>query len=280
MGKWFVYTKVRMKSAAGVFLIILTTVLAVIGIILAAVRFQLLEPRFWENSFDKHNVYNNLSVVVKKTVEDQIVKDGGRVSDAKVLTDIITPENLKDFITKNLVNILGYADGIYPKLNFYLPISKIPKGLLPKSIAAQPEQMPVANLLTEFNVNFVSASQIQSLSLLGKVITYLTVSIFTLVGLFLLLLFILVDAGKRFIAPGVAFLITGVLILGLYQTGLQVGTGMSQSLVQKTVTAEVIVGAIIPPLIQDIAQTWLIIGIFLTALGVTLFFIKKPIYNK
>ncbi len=274
------YTKISMKSAARIFLIIITTLLATVGIVLATIRFQFLEPTFWENSFDKHNVYNDLSAVVKKTVEAQITHDGGRVSDAKVLTDIITPGNLRDFITKNLVNVLGYVDGLYPKLNFYIPVSKIPKGLLPKNIAYQSEEVPVSTLLTEFNVNFISASQIQSFSLFGKVLTYLVILIFALVGLFLLLLFILVDAGKRFTAPAAAFLITGILMLGLCQAGSQAVSALSLNLLQKTVTAEVIVGTIIPPLIQDIVRIWLFIGIILAAVGIILFFLKKPLYNK
>jgi hypothetical protein len=164
-------------------------------------------------------------------------------------------------------------------LNFYVPVSKLPHGFLPKNIESQSEQVPVTAVIKEFNVTFISASQIRSFSLIGKTVTYLLLLDCALIVLFLIFLFLLVSPGSRFVGPGFVLLLSGLLTFGLYQGGVQASFGLTQSLAQTTTSAQIIAATIIPPILNDLSLPWLFGGLILTAAGIVLFFLKKPLYN-
>lgn len=265
-----------MKSAANIFLTLLTIPLIFICLLVSIVRFQLLSPPFWQAVFEKNNIYPKLAIVIRDGMENQIIKDGGKVKDAKILTNLITSENLEDFVTRNLDDILGYINGKYPTLNIYIPIAKIPKGLLTKNITSQPDQIYAETLIKEFNISFINSRQLQSLSVLGKTVTYLLILSWVITLLFILFLYLLVKSGGRFITLGIVSLVSGLLSISTYTGVVETGKIVASDLLQKTTTAEIIAGTLIPPLLQEILNTILIMGIILTAIGVVLFFVRKP----
>jgi len=268
-----------MKSIATVILSVLTAILIIIGVGAATIRFQVLSPNFWETTLQKNDTYSNLSGVLKKAVEDQITSEGGRVGDAKILTDLITPVNLKEIIDRNLINILGYANGTLTQFNLFVPISRIPKGLLPRNISNLPDTEPVDTVLKEFNVTFVSAGQVHSISIIGKIVNNVLVLDIALIFIFLIFLFLLGKTGKNFIGAGIAFIISGIVTLGFYQGGMLAGSGIALNFSQKTNPGEVLLGVLTPPLLTEIAQTWLVAGVVLIIIGIILFLVKKPVYN-
>lgn len=269
-----------MKITASIFIILLTVPLILLGIFAATVRFQLLDARFWQRTFEIHDTYSKLSTVLKNQVEDQIVSEGGRKSDVTILTDLITPANVKDFLDRNIVNLLSYANGKAAELIVYVPVSKIPRSLIPSNFAGISEQMPLTTLLSKFNIMGIGPGQIQYISLFGRGINYFLILDWALAVLFLFLLFVLVERGKRFIAPGITLLLSGLLTVSLYGVVITTNANIAKDSIQIKSIAESLFSAITIPVFQEISKTWLIAGIVLIVVGLGLFFFKKPIYNR
>src|SRR3989344_7248141 len=110
-----------MKFVTKLFLIILFIPLCLAAVLVATVKFQFLDTNFWKTNFKNNNVYTNLSVVLKTVAENQTEKGGGDKNNIEMLTNIVTPEILQDFITRNLGNVLGFANGKREKLLIYIP---------------------------------------------------------------------------------------------------------------------------------------------------------------
>lgn len=108
-----------MKSIAKLILIILLVPISLVAVIASTVKFQLLEPKFWQDVFKSNNVYINLSKDLKVYTEDQIIKGGGKKSDLESLTNVITPDIIEDFTVRNLDNFLGFANGKKKELLVY-----------------------------------------------------------------------------------------------------------------------------------------------------------------
>src|SRR5512143_554093 len=104
-----------MKFAANFLLTILFIILAIALLLLGVFKFQLLDFHFWQNAFSKDNVYQELAVASKNSLDSQIASEGGSKSDARILTDLITPGNVRDFVDRNVQNILAFANGNSPQ---------------------------------------------------------------------------------------------------------------------------------------------------------------------
>lgn len=269
-----------MKFTANLFLILLFIPVFVLCLLSAAVKYQLLKPAFWTTSLNTHNVYPKLTTVLKEEVDLQIVKGGGSKNEAKVLTGLITTENIKDFTERNLVNILGYTNGDKKELNIYLPVNKIPKGLLPVSLGSISEETSFATLLKEFNIKSIDASQSAMLAGIGKNTSYLFNGTLVLLFLFTVLMFLLVEPGGRFIGLGVAYVLAGISSFGITQLGIQIQLNLAKNLSQKPDFLQTLSGLILPPLIQDLIIYGDVIALVFLVLGVLFFFFKKPQFNK
>ena len=95
-----------MKILIQIPLVVLLITFLLMGILTVSVKVLLLSPSFWQKSFETHNVYGTLAEKLRTQLEDKTVKEGGRRTDAVTLTQLITPENLKSFINRNVTNIL------------------------------------------------------------------------------------------------------------------------------------------------------------------------------
>ena len=268
-----------MKVAAQVLLIIFFIILFFVGITSATFKFQLLDYNFWQNTFQKHDVYQNLAVVSRNSFESQIAKEGGNKNDIKILTDLITEENAKDIVDRNLRNFLNFANGKVSQINIYLPVDKVPKSLLPKNITGMKTEMPITDLLTKFNFQDWQKLPWQDLSNMGKISYYLFVGTVSLLFLILVLLILLVEKGARFIGLGIAFVLSGGLTFFLVSIVANMNQILSKGVVQESLILSVVVGTVIPPVIIEAISTWQILGIISIAIGLALFFIKKPSYN-
>lgn len=269
-----------MKFTANLFLILLFLPVFVLCLLSAGIKYQLFKPAFWITSLNTHNVYPKLATVLKEEADLQIVNGGGSKNEAKVLTGLITTENIKDFTEKNLINILGYANGDKKELNIYLPVNKIPKGLIPVSLGSITEETSLATLLKEFNIKNIDASQFSMLSALGKNTNYLFNGSLLLIVLFSALMFLLVEPGGRFINLGITYVLAGAVSFGVTQLGIQTQLNLIKNLSQKPDVFQTLSGIILPPVIQDLTVYGEAIALIFIVLGVLFFFFKKPQFNK
>ncbi len=268
-----------MKVAAQVLLVIFFVILFFVGLFSAAFKFRVLDYTFWQSTFQKHNVYQNLAVVSKSSFESQIAKDGGNKNDIKILTDLITEENAKDVVDRNLRNFLSFANGESSQINIYLPVDKVPNNLLPKNISGIKTEMSLTDLFAKFNLQDWQSLPWQELSYAGSTSYYLfvgAVSLFILVFIFLLLL---VENGARFIGPGIAFVLSGGFTFLLANIIKNINLVLSKELIGSSSIPSVIAGTIIPPVIAEAISSWQVLGLLLIAIGIVLFFVKKRSYN-
>lgn len=261
-----------MRFTANFFLITLFIAFFVIGLFSATSKFQLLVPRFWQKTLESQGIYPKVAAILKSDIETQIAKEGGSKSDIKVITDLITPENVGDFVSKNLEHILNYANAKARTLMVYIPIDKIPKGLIPKNIAGISEEMPLLTLLAKFNFKDITQDQIQWISIVGKTNDYLFILSISLCFITLVFLFLLVGQGKRLIGPGIAFLVSGLIALGLAFVSSRPHVGEGD-------IVNNLIGVLAPPILAQISRIWMLAGIGAVVMGVILFLVKRPQYN-
>ena len=238
-------------------------------------RLQFLSASFWQSNFNTNNIYAKLSSSISKDLESQTVAEGGRVSDVKPLTDIVTPENLKDVIGKNIVNVLNYANGKSPDLLVYIPVSKIPKSLLSKSITGLKEQMKLSDLVKQFNVEGVSLAQIQAASRFGIIAWMLLIVTLLFLALLFYCIYLLVSPGKQLVAPGLAFILSGITIYLFSRIGNAVQTSLANDLSSSQSLGNSIVRIIVPSIIRGFLSVWTLSAIIATILGIILLFFKK-----
>lgn len=269
---------ILMRYAAQFVLILFFAALSFIVLLSATFKFQLLNVRFWRDTFGKSNVYQSLAVSTKESLESQIGKEGGNKNDAKVLTDLITTDNVKDFIDKNLQNVLSFANGEKSEIIVYLPIEKFPKSILPKNLVGAESEMTLSALLTKLNYQGADTLPLDSLSHAGRYSSLAFYASAILAFVFLIFLIILVKAGERLIAPGIAITLAGLLTISLAKMieSLKLLQNTSQGSTSFAYTAA---GIILPPVIGGFTKTWYFGGVGLVIFGLILFFIKKSGYN-
>ncbi|QQG41148.1 MAG: hypothetical protein HYV90_03140 [Candidatus Woesebacteria bacterium] len=245
-----------------------------IAVIAGIIKYQLLDPYFWQGSFDRGNVYSGLSQTLKTYTVKQIVREGGNTTDARVLTDLINPANIKDLIDRNVINILSFANGQAREITVYIPISKFPKGFVPKDLGIN-ELTPLSTILSKFNIP-INRNQIQWISIIGKTSSFLLMSSVAILVICLCLFFVLTDAGKRLTFAGVTILLIGILSLSIWkQIGSYTGN-LAGNLQAPPVLEKQIVAIVTQPVLAEIAKTWFLVGVTFTIFGIALFFIKKP----
>jgi hypothetical protein len=239
-------------------------------------RFQLLDFSFWQRSFSEGNTYANLSASLRSYIEEKVTAERGSRSDVGVFTDLVSPENLKDVIDKNLAAVLQYMNGESREIVVYVPLDKIPRQFLPQNLGKISQKMPLRDFLREFNMEGPSPSQEAILSSLGRVSWCLLASVAILAVGILILLFLLVEPGEKLLAPGVALNISGAVVIVGGIIGRVFLTGLGGSLLKQPNLAQQMVGSLVPPIALGIVHLWMYFGVFTLLLGLVLFFIKKP----
>lgn len=269
-----------MKFFVRTILVIIYIPIFLIFLFAVNLRFQLLTPSFWDKTFSSGDTYSKLSESINKNLESQTIAEGGRASDVKILTDLITPENVKDAISRNINNVLQYANGKTKELTVYIPVNKIPETLLSKNLNKVKTEMSLTALLKEFNVSGISASQIQLISRVGSVSWLVFITTSLLMVLLFYLLYISVGFGKRLVAPGMALIISGIVALFVVGAGTVIQINWAKDLAGSPNMGDSIIRMVVPPIIQSVLRVWLYSAVVVLILGFALVFVKKSEYNK
>lgn len=272
-----------MKNFVKTLLVIIFIPVFTIAVVLASIKFQLLSPQFWKSSLLQHNVYNALSQMTKTMAASKTVKGGGNPQDIKILTDIATPELIKDFMERNITNILDYANGKRPDLMAYIPISKvpiskIPKNLAPKSVGLNSEELPLTSLMSKFNISQDSLP-LSQIVIVGKTATNLLATASILSVIILIALFVLSEKGSNFISIGLTFIFSGLVV----EIIVRILNIISMNLI-KTPSGDLNFGASIlaivgPVILTELLKLWGLIGAIMIGIGIVVLFLKKPIHN-
>lgn len=254
-----------MKNLAKLFLIILFVPFCLATILIATIKFQILDGGFWKTTLKNNNVYTNLSVVLKTAAENQTEKGGGKKNDIGLLTDIVTPKILEDFISRNFDNIFGFANNKKKELLIYIP----------KVVNFNSEELPLVAFLSKFHMAVGQDLPISQIGYVGIATTYSFILLFTLSLLCFFLLFILTESGKKFIAPGLAFIFSGVILLATTVFGYVIRMSMLTDWIKGKEPSQILLSTFAPYILQEILKVWTIVGISLLILGIILVFIKK-----
>ncbi len=264
-----------MRTFAQVLLLIFYLIFFIILMFSSTLKYALLDYNYWTKSFEKHEVYLTLTNVVHESINSQVNSQGGNAKDVVVLTDLVTPENTKDFVNINLKNLFDFAKGNAPELKVYVPIKKLPNDLLPKSLINLNQQMTLKELSTRFNVTGLNNLPLNYISKLGFYNYYFFIGASVLAGLFLVMLVLSVSAGKKLIAPGIAILTSGLITIGLAELTRQLLVIMDQTISQKPNLNLILTRTILTPVVTDVLIIWTYFGVALCILGIITFFITK-----
>ncbi len=266
-----------MKTALQVILVILFVPIFLIFLLTLTFKYQVLEPSFWRNSFEKHDVYTKLSNSLQDSLERETKKGGGDIGISKILTGLLTPENLKDFLDRNFENFLNYANGKVKDAIVYIPFSKIPKELIPRNLNRLNEEMPLKTFLANFQGGGTGGFPVEQVPGFVKNATAVMIVSGILSLIILFFLFKNVGKGKRFIAPGAAFIASGVItvliafLAGVASKNIAVGFNVPGNL------PKIIISIISPPVLTEISKTWMYFGVGIVVLGIIPIFLKKRI---
>lgn len=265
-----------MKIVIQILLILLIILVFAVFQIGSVFKFALLNSNFWIMSFTRNNVYTSLSKVIKNSFELQVTKDGFDKNEARVLTDLITPENTKDFVNNNLINLLDFTNGKSAELSVYIPISRTPKDILPKSISTLNNEMTLEQISEKFNVTGLDKLPLKELNSVGRVLGYLVLVSGLLLVIMFVLLILLTESGTRFVAAGVSLIMSGTISI-IFGLGLIRVSNVfkSQVAMQNNLNNEV-AKVILPNLLSDLNMIFLISGIGIVFFGLLISFLKKP----
>lgn len=264
-----------MKNFIKTVLVIVFIPMFAIAVVSTSVKYQLLSPKFWGNTLSQNNIYKDVASTVKILAESKTVKGGGNPVDIKILTDIMTPELVQDFMEKNITNILDYANGQRTDLVAYLPISKIPKSLAPKSVGLNQEEIPFDSLLTKFNIGQNSLPLTQ-IAYFGRVVDYLLVISYSICLIIALILFLLTENGSRFFSFGLALMLSGVLIEAVVYV-----LNLAHQNFSKNPTIDINFGISIlkilgPVVLSELLKVWNFVAITTMVVGFAFLFLRKP----
>jgi hypothetical protein len=258
-----------MKIIIKIILTILFIFFSLTFAISLTLKFQILDSNFWKKTFDDNGTYSQLSTVIKNNLNNQVAAGGGIKSDTAPLTSLVTPENVKDVVENNIDNLLGFINGSKKDIFVYLPIDKIPVEFLPVTKNKISKETKLQDVLNEFNIQGVSAIQIEQIKTIGMVVNVtLILSIIVMIGI----LYALNFSGLTLFFGGL-FVGVGAIIVVFLENAITLGLSGEQNMVV------VILRIVSPPVLQKIYNLWLSESLVMIVVGVLLFFIKKP-YNK
>jgi len=264
-----------MKFTAKLILVLLFLPLFLAALLTATLKYQLLNPVFWTESFETNGVYPNLAGALKEQAERQTLEEGGSLQEARVLTGLLTAENLKDFIEKNITYILDYVNGKAPEIVVYIPLDKVPKGLLPRNLGKISETMPLETLLQEFSVKGIQKSQIENVSLTGARTFQFLIGDLLLIALILTLMYLLTGKGSRLIAPGTAFILSGIVVLLATGFGFVIRGSMLTDWAKGNEPSQLILATFAPYVLREILVFWLYFGAGAVLTGVALILFRR-----
>lgn len=258
-----------LKAILKPLLVVLYIPFFLILLVLVSVKFQLLVPKFWINSFEKYDTYQRIEDLVPNMIEASKEREGEDNIDPRFLTALITKENLKPFLEKNIEFILNFANGKSETWMVYMPIETLPKNLLPNFLTTSSE-VPLETI-----ISFVSRGNPKPIQIPYQVpmtgnFALLAVVVWSiLLGLYCLLLRKLKVLSTSLIVSGV---FTALLVLAINTARIAI-----QNLwLKEAHPSQLLLMTFAPQLINQIIFLWLIFSIVSILLGIILkVFTKK-----
>jgi hypothetical protein len=270
------------KFIAKVLLVILTIPIFIVLVLSVNIRFQFMSPVFWLGSFEKADVYSQISANIKSRLDSKVVADGGSISDIEVLSNLVSAASLKTFVEDNISSILTYANGHSKEIivSMPLPTKTLPVNLDFQEVGSLTEKLTLTEFVKEYNISGFNESDIARISKFGIWSWELLVLSFAVFVLVFVLMYLLVDSKKRMVVPGIALAISGLVAMAIYFMGELTSSTLSVDFVGTTNLGSALLAILAPPLIQNTIHIWIWFGISSIVLGISLIFIKKPAYNK
>ena len=264
-----------MKFIANFFVTALFVPIFLLVVFFGSIKYQLLDYRFWQSKLT-HPVYTDMSKNIAKVVEIDSSRSKTVDPVLKVFSKLATPENLQDFIEKNLLSFLMFANAEKSEWQIYFPITKVPKGVLNINGVKIQEYVTASKLIQDFKINGISEKHLSKISKSGDLsVKYFVYGIFLLVVL-LLISMLLVEAGARFIATGFLFILSGLtLYLLLIPVNVFIGSIKTEWVVSNE-PLQLMLVPVLPQVLQSLTTTWTYVAILAVILGIVVSFLKKP----
>lgn len=206
-------------------------------LVVTALKFRLLEPKFWKTALDKGGVYKQIQDQIGGSLSqsrESVRKQGGTAGMSKEMMRLLyidkelTADRFKELIETNVDRLLGYVNGGSKDLSLFLPVKE---WNLPVAVLGQPAlakltaQTPVEDALMILGMKPDQTKPI--LERLGQVKTLL--GYLTIVWIIILLLVVGIGAGHYFLGVGPSDRIGGtawlVMISGFLAKLIGVGAG-------------------------------------------------------
>lgn len=244
----------------GKIVLILLFVSTFFGFLLStSFRFQFLDAKFWTAILEKPGFYEQVVSVLKK---------GASTSEDMALVSIVAKTETKSALEQNLNNILDFANGKAKQL-----FIDIPKGLPVQSGRVSIDQL---NSMFPGMPSIVDPNSLMQLSLAGRnaSISWGTSLAFLLV--IVVLLYLLTDAGARFISMGVALIVSGIFSLLIIGALTVIRINWTKDLATSVNPGDAMLGTLAPPILEKMLGLWLYIAAGAVVLGIIFFFFKKP----
>lgn len=259
-----------MKFIAKFLLTVISVLVFILLMLSINIRFQFMSSKFWTDTFAKGNVYSKISTVITSELESKVSDEGGKESDITILTDIISPLNVKAFFEENLRSILSYADGKTTVIEVYAP------PLVPTSKEITLEKMSLSDFLSEYNISGFDQNTLQQIAKFGIrswLLFGASLAVFLLIMAFM---YLLAAPGSRLGGMGLVLILSGALAAAFYFV-----LNYSAALLVNNFTGSANIGTAMgvvaaPPVILEAGRIWGIGGVLALTAGIVLFFIKKP----
>ncbi len=268
-----------MKFVIKFLLFTLSAPILLIAVLSINLRFQLLSSKFWLTTFDRANVYYQISNSVVSKLNSNVVAEGGNVNDIGTLSELISANSLKGLIEENINSILLYANGQSKELILTVPlaIENLPQGVNPTNLEDLSKKMTFGEFVKEFNITGISEQDIKILASMG-------LWSYILFGISIVLIIVIIEAGYLITTPGkrisitfINFVLSGLTLFSVYYVLTEAGRLIKVNYIGSMNIGTSIFAIVIPPLLNNLAQIWLWIGAATVIIGIVFIFIKKPI---
>ena len=236
------------------------------------VRFQILNSDFWSKTLTT-DVYEGVRKAFAIDLERRPAREA--VIDPRLFKSIVTPANLEDFTERNIKNFLDFVNGKAKEFKVYIPLKILPKGLIPPNLGITSEEISYKALISLFPGAQGMQIQEEQLSRIG---TDSTLAFLVSLVLLLLIIYLMYRAtlpGKRFVVPGIPFIVSGALTLILVGVISVIKLNIGRELAMSTDPAQILLVTLAPPLATEIVRPWVYIGVGLIILGILVIFLKK-----
>lgn len=244
-----------------------------------SIKFQLLNPNFYINSFSQHNVYqetsDDIKTLIKQNSKNEIQTQN---SELNTYLSLLSPENLQDFTQNNIKNIFKFLNKQTKELIVYLPLDKIPASVLPFGFLLKGNEVPLSTLLAYFGRPGATIDPIllQRAQLITTASLLLWILSLALLCLIIFTQIRITSKGKRLVSPGLSLFLSGLISIGVVGIVSLMKVDILKQWSTSTEPSQILFGPIVSALVSSITNLWLYIGAATITVGAILFFVKRP----